>query len=62
MKHKVYQVERKEIDIYKVGSMSSSNTNIKHASMLAICQLRHPSATGPSHVTHAVDGHVPEFT
>jgi len=58
VKHKVHQVQRKQIDSQKVCSKCPVVHHWyehKHASVLAIGQLRHQSATAPSLVTHAAD-------
>jgi len=56
VKHKVDQVQRKQIDSHKVYVQNVNHwQEHKHASMLAISQLRHQSATAPSLSTHAAD-------
>jgi len=51
VKHKVHQVQRKQINSQNVHHWQEH----KHASVFAIGQLRHQSATAPSRATHAVD-------
>jgi len=51
VKYKVYQVQRKQIDVQNAHHWQEH----KHASMLAISQLRHQSATAPSLATHTAD-------
>jgi len=54
VKHKVHQVQRKQID-----SLTRYAENVhhwqEHKSVLAISQLRHQSATAPKLATHAAD-------
>jgi len=52
VKHKVHQVQRKQIDSH---TRYAQNVHHLHASVLAISQLRHQSATAPSLATHTVD-------
>jgi len=58
VKHKVHQVQRKQTDSHNftryVQNVHHWHEH-KHASMLAIGQLRHQSATTPSLATHAAD-------
>ena len=54
MKHKVYQVQRKQIDVQNAHHWQEQLEQ-EHASVLAISQLRHQSATAPSLATHTAD-------
>jgi len=53
VKHKVHQVQRKQIDSHKV-CLKCTPLALTQAAF-AIGQLRHQSATALSHATHAVD-------
>jgi len=53
VKHNVHQVQRKQIDSYKVCSNVHHWHEHKDASLLAKGQLRRQSATAPSIATHA---------
>ena len=58
VKHKICQVglQRKQIDSHKVCSKCLPLARAhKHASVLALGQLRHQSATASSHATHTAD-------
>ena len=55
VKDKVHQVQRKQIDSHKVVQNVCHWYKHKQASMLAIGQLRHQSATAPNCATHATD-------
>jgi len=57
VKHKVHQVQRKQIDCYNVRYVQNVYHwhEHKHASLLAIGQLSHKSATVPGLATHAAD-------
>ena len=55
VKHNIHQVKKK-IDSHEVCSKCLPLADHKHASVLAIGQLRHQSVTAPiSHATHAAD-------
>jgi len=55
VKHKVHQLQRKQTDSHKVCSNVHHWHERKHASVLAIGQLRHQPATAASLATHAAD-------
>jgi len=55
VKHKVHQVQRKQIDSHKVCQNVHHWHEHKQASVFAIAQLRHQSATAPSLAAHAAD-------
>ena len=57
VKHKIHQVglQIKQIDSHKVRSKCPPLDEHKPASVLATGQLRHQSATAPSHATHTAD-------
>jgi len=55
VKHKVHQVQRKQNKVTRCVQNVHHWYEHKDASVLAIGQLRHQSATAPSLVTHAAD-------
>jgi len=56
VKHKVHQVQRKQTDSHKVCSKRPTLWHEhRHASVFAVGQPRHQSATAPSLTTHAAD-------
>jgi len=55
VKHKVHQVQIKQIDSHKVCSNVRHWHKHKHASALAVGHLRHQSVTALCCATHAVD-------
>jgi len=55
VKHKVHQVQKKQIDSHKFVQNVRHWHEHKHPSAFVIGQLRHQSATTPNRVTHAVD-------
>ena len=55
MTHKGHQVQRKQTDSHKVCQNVHHWHEHKHASVLAIDQLCHQSATAPCLATHAAD-------
>ena len=55
MKHKVHQVQRKELTVTRYVQNAHHWHEHKHASVLAIGQLRHQSATARNVAAHAAD-------
>jgi len=50
--NKIHQVQRKQTDSHR---LSSKSPPLARKQVRVIGQLRHQSATAPSHATHAVD-------
>ena len=57
VKHKIHQVDLQRNKLIGTGYVQNVHHwhEHKHASVLATGQLRHQSATAPSHATHAAD-------
>jgi len=55
VKHRVHQVQRKQINSYKVCSKCPSSALTQARKRVGIGQLCHQSATAPSLATHAAD-------
>jgi len=53
VKHKVYQIQRKQLIVSRYVQNVRHRHEHEHASLLATSQLCHQSATAPSRATHA---------